>query len=71
MRSADASSDVSTDPDPHDGSAGLRPLPAVTAELFVAAGAQLAERLKRGNAEPTKIEEVVRRVIDQCITLGK
>jgi hypothetical protein len=39
-------------------------------DLFVAAGTQLAERLKRGNAEPTKIEEVVRRVIDQCVALG-
>jgi hypothetical protein len=66
-RSADASSDVSTVPDPHDEGAGVRPLPAVTTDLFVAAGAQLAQRLKRGNAEPAGLEEVVRRVIDQCV----
>jgi hypothetical protein len=42
----------------------------VTADLFVAAGAHLAERLKRGNAEPTNIGEVVRRVIDQLVALS-
>ena len=69
-RSADASSDVSTIRDPHDDNADRRPLPAVTADLFVAAGAHLAERLRHGHAEPAKIKEVVRRVIDQCVALG-
>ena len=44
-RTADASSDVSTKADARDEDGDKRPLPAVTMDLFVSAGALLAERL--------------------------
>jgi hypothetical protein len=63
---ADASSDASTDDNAHDGTAEPQPLPEPTADLFVAAGALVAEGLAREHAGPERLEEALQRVVEQC-----
>jgi len=62
----DASRNVSTNADAHDELGETELLPAITSELFVAAGALVAERLACQGAGATQVEEVLRRVVDQC-----
>jgi hypothetical protein len=70
-RPADASSEVSTDDVVHDGTAETDPLPELTAELFVAAGALVAEGLAREHAGAERVEEVLQRVVDHCVALTR
>ena len=65
-RPADASSDVSTDANAHDEAGDTELLPALTPELFVAAGALVAKRVAGEGAGATQVEEVLRRAVDQC-----
>jgi hypothetical protein len=48
-----------------------QPLPTLTTELFVGAGALVAERLTHERAGPAQVEEVLRRVVDQCLALAR
>jgi hypothetical protein len=52
----------------HEGDDGEAPpaLPTPTAELFITAGAIVAERAARGRAERFKVEEIIRRAVDQA-----
>ena len=68
---ADASSDVTTKADAHDDNVDTKPLPEPTTELFVAAGALVAERLKGERAGPSQIKEVLQRVVEQCVALSR
>jgi len=70
-RPADASSDVSTEADAHDGNVDRKSLPALTTGLFVMAGAVVAERLACADAKPSQVEEVLQRVIEQCFALTR
>jgi hypothetical protein len=70
-RPADASSDVSTNTNARDVSVDPKPLPEPTTELFVAAGALVAERLERERAGPLQIKEVLQRVVEQCVALSR
>ncbi len=68
---ADASEHVSTEAHADDGDWRLDPLPTPTAELFIAAGAIAAERLVEEDAAGPRIEEILRRVVDQCVVLSR
>jgi hypothetical protein len=68
-RPADASSDVSTAPHENDGRAGNGALPAPTADLFIMAGAVLADRASREHADQTGVEEILRRAVAQAAAL--
>ncbi len=59
------------DANARDGSFDPKPLPEPTTELFVAAGALVAERLERERARPSQIKEVLRRVVEQCVALSR
>jgi hypothetical protein len=46
------------------------PLPAPTGELFISAGALLADRAARDRAAKFRVEEILRRAVDQAAALG-
>ena len=62
-RPADASSYVSTDSDARDDNPNIKPLPEPTADLSVAAGALVTERLGCQGAEPSQVKEAIQRVV--------
>jgi hypothetical protein len=68
-RPADASSGVSTEIHENDGRAGPGALPAPTADLFIMAGAVLADRASREHADQTGVEVILRRAVAQAAAL--
>ena len=62
---------MSTEADGYDGNAEPKPLPEPTADLFVAAGALVTERLTRERAGPSQVKEVLQRVVEQCFALTR
>ncbi len=68
MSLPDASEHVATDTNRNDGPE-MRPLPALTADLFIAAGVVAAERLVDEPADARQIERILRRVVNQCAAL--
>jgi hypothetical protein len=66
---SDASGHVATERDAGDVRQPSSPLPAPSAELFIAAGVALAQSATRtGAAQPT-IEEILKRAVDQAAAL--
>jgi hypothetical protein len=47
----------------------LRKLPPPTADLFITAGAIVAERAARGRADRGQVETALRRAVDQAAAL--
>jgi trimethylamine:corrinoid methyltransferase-like protein len=47
----------------------LRNLPPVAADLFISAGAIVAERAARGCEPRSRVEEILRRAVDQATVL--
>jgi hypothetical protein len=70
-RPAEASSDVSTDDVAHDGTVDAQPLPEPAIDLFVAAGALVAAGLALERAGPSRVEDVLQRVAEQCVALTR
>ncbi len=68
-RPADASKQAETDPHEGDVSEGPSPLPAPTAELFIFAGVLAAEHAAREHAGRSRVEEILRRAVDQSAVL--
>jgi hypothetical protein len=44
-------------------------LPPVPADLFISAGAIVAERAARGAASRSRVEDILRRAVDQAAAL--
>jgi hypothetical protein len=65
----DASDHVATDTHENDDRAGRDRLPRVTPELFIFAGAIAAERAVSEHAERSRIEELLRRAVEQSETV--
>jgi len=65
-RPLDASRQVATAPEEGDDPSRL---PYPTAELFFTAGARLAAQAARENLERSRVEEILRRAIDQATAL--
>ncbi len=65
----DASKHVEKGPHGDDVLEGLSPLPAPTAELFIFAGILAAEHASREHAGRSRVEEILRRAVDQSAVL--
>jgi hypothetical protein len=68
-RPADASGRVATWIHEGDDHGDPPPLPALTAELFITAGAIAADRAAREHAARSKVEEILRRAVDHAAAL--
>ncbi len=68
-RLADASTPVATRSHEGDVRAAASPLPAPAPDLFITAGALAAERAARSHAERFRVEEILRRAVDQASAL--
>jgi hypothetical protein len=66
---SDASGPVETELEGGDSGEPPLPLPSPTAELFITAGAIAAERAACEGAERSKVENMLRRAIDQATSL--
>jgi hypothetical protein len=66
---SDASRRVPTSPDAGDTREDPAALPSPTPEMFITAGAILAERAARERAEPSTVQEILRRAMDQAAAL--
>jgi hypothetical protein len=47
------------------------PLPALTPDLFIAAGTAAAERIAQEPSAGSRIEEILRRVVGHCAALRR
>ncbi len=66
---ADASGRIATAPDAGDIQERSSPLPAPSAELFIAAGIAVAEGASRAGAPRSAVEQLLRRAVDQAAAL--
>lgn len=66
----DTSEHVSTDAHGNDV-AQSDALPAMTSDLFIAAGALVAERVAPEPTAGSPLEEILRRVVKHCAALGR
>jgi hypothetical protein len=66
----DASEHLATDAQ-GDAVQPSNPLPAITADLFVAAGAAAVERVALEPAAGARLEELLRRVVGHCAALRR
>ncbi len=62
----DASGSVATELDAADDGEPPSTLPEPTADLFIAAGAIVAERTARGRADRAQVEAILRRAAEQA-----
>jgi hypothetical protein len=66
---SDASGPVETELEEGDSGEPPLPLPSPTTELFITAGAIVAERASSGGAPRSRVEDMLRRAIDQAASL--
>lgn len=66
---SDASGPVETELEEGDSGEPPLPLPSPTSDLFIIAGAIAAEHAARGGAPRSRVEDMLRRAIDQAASL--